>query len=68
MYLSIYPTGDTTAEKTAVGRLGRSSSSFDSVEQRLIPHSRTLEVRPVRINKNLELHYDYDVKGMMLNY
>ena len=36
--------------------------------QRLTPHSRTLEVRPGRINKKLELHYDYDVKGMILNY
>ena len=35
---------------------------------RLTPHSRTLEVRPGRINKKLELHYDYDVKGMILNY
>ena len=28
----------------------------------------TLEVRPGRINKKLELHYDYDAKGMILNY
>ena len=28
-----------------------SSSSFDSAGQRLTPHSRTLEVRPGRINK-----------------
>ena len=28
----------------------------------------TLEVRPGGINKKLELHYDYDVKGMILNY
>ncbi len=33
-----------------------------------MPHSRTLEVRPGRINKKLELHYDYNVKGMILNY
>ena len=45
-----------------------SSSSFDSAGQRLTPHGRTLEVRPGRINKTLELHYDYDVKGMKLNY
>ena len=45
-----------------------SSSSFDSAGQRLTPHSRTLEVRPGRINKKLELHYDYDVKEMILNY
>ena len=32
-----------------------------------MPHSRTLEVRPGRINKKLELHYDYDVKRMILN-
>ena len=38
-------------------------SSSDSAGQR-----RTLEVRPGRINKKLELHYDYDVKGMILNY
>ena len=31
-------------------------------------NSRTPEVRPGRINKKLELHYDYDVKGMILNY
>ena len=33
-----------------------------------MPHSRTLEVRPGRINKKLDLRYDYDVKGMILNY
>ena len=44
------------------------SSSFDSAGQHLTPHSRTLEVRPGRINNKLELHYDYDVKGMILNY
>ena len=45
-----------------------SSSSCFSAVHRLTPHSRTLEVRPRRINKRLELHYDYDVKGMILNY
>ena len=45
-----------------------SSSSFDSAGQRLRPHSPTLEVRPRRINKKSELHYDYDMKGMLLNY
>ena len=45
-----------------------SSSSCFSAGQRLTPHSRTLDVRPGRINKKLELHYDYDVKGMILNY
>ena len=30
-----------------------------------ITHNRTLEVRPGRISKTLELHYDYDVKGVM---
>ena len=30
--------------------------------------NRTLDVRPGRINKKLELHCDYDVKGMILNY
>ena len=45
-----------------------SSSSCFSAGQRLPPHSRTLEVRSGRINKKLELHYDYDVKAMILNY
>ena len=40
-----------------------SSSSCFSAGQRLTPHSRTVEVRPRRFNKKLELHYDYDVKG-----
>ena len=40
-----------------------SSSSCFSAGQRLTPHSRTLGVRPGRINKKLEIHYDYDVKG-----
>ena len=44
------------------------TSSCFSAGQRLTPHSRTLEVRPGRINKKLELHYDYDVKGMIQNY
>ena len=30
-----------------------SSSSFDNAGQRLTPHSRTLEVKPGRINKKL---------------
>ena len=50
-----------------LGLLTSSSSCF-SAGQSLTPHSRTLEVRPGRINKKLELHYDYDVKGMILNY
>ena len=29
------------------------------------PHYRTLEVRPGRISKTLELDYDYDVKGLI---
>ena len=29
--------------------------------QRFTPHSRTLEVRPGRISKKLELDYDYDM-------
>ena len=29
-------------------------------------HNRTLEVRPGRISKTLELHYDYDVKRMVI--
>ena len=28
-------------------------------------HNRTLDVRPGRISKTLELHYDYDVNGIM---
>ncbi len=44
------------------------SSSFHSAGQRLTPHSRTLEIRPGRINKKLELQYAYVVKGMILNY
>ena len=51
-----------------ISQASSSSSSFDCAGQRLTPHSRTLEVRPGRINKKLELHYDYDVKGMILNY
>ena len=39
-----------------------SPSSCFSAGQRLTPHSRG------RINKKLELHYDYDVKGMILTY
>ena len=31
-------------------------------------HDCTLEVRPGGISKTLELDYDYDVKGMILNY
>ena len=37
-----------------------SSSSFYCAGQRLTPHYRTLEVRPGRITKKLELKYDYD--------
>ena len=29
------------------------------------PNNRTLEVRPGRISRSLELHYDYNVKGMI---
>ena len=36
--------------------------------QRFTPHNRPLEVRPGRINKKFELNYDYDVKGMILDY
>ena len=31
--------------------------------QSLPPHNRTLEVRPGRITKKLELKYDYDCEG-----
>ena len=37
-----------------------SSSSHICAGQRLTPHNRTLEVRPGRITKKLELKYDYD--------
>ena len=43
----------------ANGRLGPSSSYY-CAGQRLTPHNRTLEVRPGRITKKLELKYDYD--------
>ena len=39
---------------------GYSSSSQFCAGQRLTPHNRTLEVRPGRITKKLELKYDYD--------
>ena len=45
-----------------------SYSSWFSAGRRLTPHSRTLDVRPGRITKKLELHCDYDVNGMILNY
>ena len=37
-----------------------SSSSYFCAGQRLTPHNRTLEVRPGRTTKKLELKYDYD--------
>ena len=37
-----------------------SSSSVYCAGQRFTPHYRTLEVRPGRITKKLELEYDYD--------
>ena len=37
-----------------------SSSSYFCAGQRLTPHNHTLEVRPGRITKKLELKYDYD--------
>ena len=39
------------------------SSSHVCAGQRLTPHNRTLEVRPGRITKKLELKYDYDCEG-----
>ena len=36
------------------------SSSHFCAGQRLTPHNRTLEVRPGRITKKLELKCDYD--------
>ena len=35
-------------------------SSYFCAGQRLTPHNRTLEVRPGRITKKLELNYDDD--------
>ena len=29
-------------------------------------HNHTLEIRPGRISRSLELHYAYDVKGIMI--
>ena len=37
-----------------------SSSSHFCAGQRLTQHNRTLDVRPGRITKKLELKYDYD--------
>ena len=45
-----------------------SSSSRLSARQRFTPQKRTMKFRPGRISKTLELNYDYDVKGMILNY
>ena len=44
------------------------TSSYFCAGQRLTPHNRTLEVRPGRITKKLELKYDYDceTKGMIM--
>ena len=39
------------------------SSSDLSAGQRFTLHCRILEVRPGRINKKLDLNYDYNVKG-----
>ena len=41
-----------------------SSSSHFCPRKRLTPHNRTLEVRPGRITKKLELKYDYDCEGV----
>ena len=56
---SVYPT---------LPAIHSSSSCCSSAGRRLTPHSHTLEVRPGRIYKKIELHYDYDVKGMILTY
>ena len=37
-----------------------SSSCYFCAGQRSTPHNRTLEVRPGRITKKLELMYDYE--------
>ena len=41
-------------------KISSSSSSHFCAGQRLTPHNRTLEVRPGRITKKVELKYDYD--------
>ena len=46
--------------KNAIQRNSYSSSSHFCAGQRLTPHNRTVEVRPGRITKKLELKYDYD--------
>ena len=48
------------SESESVGIAMTSSSSYFCAGQRLTPHYRTLEVRPGRITKKLELKYDYD--------
>ena len=48
---SLHPPGDFSSS---------SSSSYYCAGQRLTPHNRTLEVRPGRMTKKLELKYDYD--------
>ena len=40
--------------------MSSSSSSHFCAGQRLTPHNRTLEVRPGRLSKKLELKYDYE--------
>ena len=45
---------------SSLGVKGSSSFSHFCAGQRLTPHNRTLEVRPGRITKKLELKYDYD--------
>ena len=49
-------------------RVSSSSSYFSCAGQRLTPHNRTLEVRPGRITKKLELKYDYDCERMILTH
>ena len=46
-------------DRVKSSKLSSSSSQF-CAGQRLTPHNRTLEVRPGRITKKLELKYDYD--------
>ena len=52
--------------KSKIKRVNQTSSSSSShfcPGQRLTPHNRTLEVRPGRITKKLELKYNYDCEG-----
>ena len=65
----LYPLNSTATTRDGmktmiqVWHVPSSSSSFYCAGQRLTPHYRTLEVRPGRITKKLELKYDYDCES-----